>query len=289
VSKAKPQVESFFDPATFTFTHVVYDQVGGHAAIIDPVLDFDPSNGRTAHVQADRVVAFVRAQSLNVDWVLETHAHADHLSAAPYLASQLGGRVAVGERITQVQAIFKGVFHLEHEFVTDGSQFDHLFSDGELFRIGSLTASAWHVPGHTPADMAYAIGDAVFVGDTLFPPDVGTARCDFPGGDAQALYISIKRLLSLPEATRLFMCHDYPSTDRQPVAMTTVGEQRQRNIHVHDGITEGDFVSLRQARDKGLAAPRLLLPSVQVNIRAGHLPPPEANGQRYLKIPVNVI
>jgi glyoxylase-like metal-dependent hydrolase (beta-lactamase superfamily II) len=289
VSNANPQVESFFDPVTFTFTHVVYDQAGGHAAIIDPVLDFDPSNGRTAHVQADRVVAFVRSQSLQVDWVLETHAHADHLSAAPYLASQLGGRVAVGERITQVQAIFKGVFHLEPEFVTDGSQFDHLFSDGELFHIGSLTASAWHVPGHTPADMAYAIGDAVFVGDTLFPPDVGTARCDFPGGSAQALYVSIKRLLSLPEATRLFMCHDYPATDRQPLAMTTVADQRRHNIHVRDGMTEGDFVAMRQARDAALAAPRLLLPSVQVNIRAGHMPPPESNGQQYLKIPVNVI
>ncbi len=289
MSSVKPQVESFFDPSTSTFTHVVYEGDGGHAAIIDPVLDYEPTQGRTAPVQADRVIAFVRARKLTVDWVLETHAHADHLSAAPYLVAQLGGRVGIGERIQQVQQVFKGLFHLEPEFPTDGSQFDHLFKDGELFRIGSLTATAWHVPGHTPADMAYAIGDAVFVGDTLFPPDAGTARCDFPGGDAQALYQSARRLLSLPDQTRLYMCHDYPGTDRPVQAMTTVADQRQGNIHVRDGLTQGDFVAMRQARDAGLAAPRLLLPSVQVNIRAGQMPPPEANGQRYLKIPINVI
>jgi glyoxylase-like metal-dependent hydrolase (beta-lactamase superfamily II) len=284
-----PQVKSFFDPATSTFTHVVYDQVGGRCAIMDPVLDFDPSSGRTSRASADEVIAFVQAQGLTTDWILETHAHADHLSAGHYLASKLGGRVAIGAAIGQVQKVFKGMFHLESEFATDGSQFDHLFADGEQFQIGALSATAWHVPGHTPADMAYLIGDAVWVGDTLFPPDVGTARCDFPGGDAHQLYQSIRRLLRLPDQTRLFMCHDYPLTEREPVAVCTVADQRAHNIHVHDGVSEGDFVELRRARDAKLDVPRLILPSVQVNIRAGQLPPPEANGQRYLKIPIDVL
>lgn len=282
-------VQSFFDPATSTFTHVVYDQAGGRAAIIDPVLDFDSASGRTRHDAADAVIAFVRAKGLAVDWILETHAHADHLSSAPYLKAQLGGRIAIGEAIRRVQGVFKPIFNLEPGFATDGSQFDHLFADGEVFSIGALRAQAWHVPGHTPADLAYVIGDAVFVGDTLFPPDVGTARCDFPGGDAHTLYRSIQRLLALPADTRLFMCHDYPVTDRAPVAVCTVAEQREGNIHVHEGVDEAAFVAMRQARDATLAMPRLILPSIQVNVRAGHLPPPEADGRRYLKLPVDVL
>lgn len=282
-------VQSFFDPATSTFTHVVYDQAGGRAAIVDPVLDFDPASGRTRHDAADAVIAFVRAKGLTVDWILETHAHADHLSSAPYLKAQLGGRIAIGEAIRRVQGVFKPIFNLEPGFATDGSQFDHLFVDGEAFSIGALQAQAWHVPGHTPADLAYVIGDAVFVGDTLFPPDVGTARCDFPGGDAHTLYRSIQRLLALPADTRLFMCHDYPVTDRAPVAVCTVAEQREGNIHVHEGVDEAAFVAMRQARDATLAMPRLILPSIQVNVRAGHLPPPEADGRRYLKLPVDVL
>ena len=288
-STPRTLVQSFFDPATSTFTHVVYDQVGGRAAIVDPVLDFDPASGRTRHDSADEVIAFVRAQGLTVDWILETHAHADHLSSAPYLQAQLGGRIAIGEAIRRVQGVFKPIFNLEPGFATDGSQFDHLFADGEVFSIGALQAQAWHVPGHTPADLAYVIGDAVFVGDTIFPPDVGTARCDFPGGDAHALYRSVQRLLALPAETRLFMCHDYPATDRAPVAMCTVGEQREGNVHVHDGVAEDGFVAMRQARDATLGMPRLILPSIQVNVRAGHLPPPEADGRRYLKLPVDVL
>ena len=288
-STPRTLVQSFFDPATSTFTHVVYDQVGGRAAIVDPVLDFDPASGRTRRDSADEVIAFVRAQGLTVDWILETHAHADHLSSAPYLQAQLGGRIAIGEAIRRVQSVFKPIFNLEPGFATDGSQFDHLFADGEVFSIGALQAQAWHVPGHTPADLAYVIGDAVFVGDTIFPPDVGTARCDFPGGDAHALYRSIRRLLALPAETRLFMCHDYPATDRAPVAMCTVGEQREGNVHVHDGVAEDGFVAMRQARDATLGMPRLILPSIQINVRAGHLPPPEADGRRYLKLPVDVL
>jgi glyoxylase-like metal-dependent hydrolase (beta-lactamase superfamily II) len=285
----RPLVQSFFDVATSTFTHVVYDQVGGRAAIVDPVLDFDPASGRTRHDSADQVIAFVREQGLTVDWILETHAHADHLSSAPYLKAQVGGRIAIGEAIRRVQGVFKPIFNLEPGFATDGSQFDHLFADGEVFSIGALQAQAWHVPGHTPADLAYVIGDAVFVGDTIFPPDVGTARCDFPGGDAHALFRSIQRLLALPADTRLFMCHDYPVTDRAPLAVCTVGDQRRANIHVHEGVSEGGFVAMRQARDATLAMPRLILPSIQVNVRAGHLPPPEADGRRYLKLPVDVL
>lgn len=289
MSQPRPIVQSFFDQATSTFTHVVYDRAGGHAAIVDPVLDFDAASGRTRHDSADQVIAFVREQGLTVDWILETHAHADHLSSAPYLKEKLGGRIAIGEAIRRVQGVFKPIFNLEPGFATDGSQFDHLFAEGEVFHIGELQAQAWHVPGHTPADLAYVIGDAVFVGDTLFPPDVGTARCDFPGGDAHALYRSIQRLLALPADTRLFMCHDYPATERAPVAVSTVGEQRQGNIHVHEGVSEDGFVAMRQARDATLAMPRLILPSIQVNVRAGQLPPPEGDGRRYLKLPIDVL
>ena len=289
VNPHRPSVQSFFDVATSTFTHVVFDKVGGHAAIVDPVLDFDAASGRTRRDSADEVIAFVREQGLTVDWILETHAHADHLSSAPYLKAQLGGRIAIGEAIRRVQGVFKPIFNLEPGFATDGSQFDHLFADGEVFSIGALQAQAWHVPGHTPADLAYVVGDAVFVGDTIFPPDVGTARCDFPGGDAHALFRAIQRLLTLPDDTRLFMCHDYPATDRAPLAVCTVGDQRRGNIHVHDGVSEEGFVAMRQARDATLAMPRLILPSIQVNVRAGHLPPPEADGRRYLKLPVDVL
>ncbi|WP_298013749.1 MBL fold metallo-hydrolase [uncultured Aquabacterium sp.] len=284
-----PLVHSLFDPATSTYTHIVYDHEQGHAAIVDSVLDYDHKSGRTHHAHSDTVIAFVRQHGLTVDWILETHAHADHLSDAPYLKAALGGRIAIGQHIHRVQHVFKKLFHLEAGFATDGSQFDHLFADGETFSIGTLTAQAWHVPGHTPADMAFVVGDAVFVGDTLFMPDVGTARCDFPGGDAHQLYRSVQRLLDLPGDTRLYLCHDYPPEGRKPQAMTTVRAQREANIHVRDGIGEDDFVARRRARDATLEMPVLILPSVQVNIRAGHLPPPEADGRRYLKIPVDAL
>ncbi len=283
----RPQVDPFFDPQTWTVTYVVHSGAGTPAAIVDPVLDYDPKSGRTGTASAERVVAHVKQLGLQVQWILETHAHADHLSAAPWLRQQLGGRIGIGARITEVQKVFRGVFHLEPGFSVDGSQFDHLFADGETFRIGPLAVEVMQVPGHTPACAAYRIGDAVFVGDTLFMPDVGTARCDFPGGDARTLYASIRRLLALPEATRLFMCHDYPPPGREARFECTVADQRARNIHVHDGITEDQFVEMRTRRDATLDMPVLMLPSVQVNMRAGHLPPPESNGVRYLKIPLD--
>lgn len=283
------QVKAFFDPATWTVSYVVFDAPGGHCALVDSVLDYDPKSGRTRTDSADQLIAFVREQNLTVDWILETHAHADHLSAAPYLRKHLGGKIAIGGKITQVQNVFKGIFHLEPEFATNGSQFDHLFEDGDTFAIGTLQAQALSVPGHTPACMAYQVGDAVFVGDTLFMPDVGTARCDFPGGNAHTLYHSVRKLLSLPAETRLFMCHDYPPEGREAQWECTVADQRARNIHVHDGVSEAEFVAMRTKRDAGLAMPVLILPSVQVNIRAGELPPPEANGVSYLKIPLNAL
>ncbi len=283
------QVKAFFDPATWTVSYVVFDAPGGHCALVDSVLDYDPKSGRTRTDSADQLIAFVREQNLMVDWILETHAHADHLSAAPYLRKHLGGKIAIGGKITQVQNVFKGIFHLEPEFATNGSQFDHLFEDGDTFAIGTLQAQALSVPGHTPACMAYQVGDAVFVGDTLFMPDVGTARCDFPGGNAHTLYQSVRKLLSLPPETRLFMCHDYPPEGRAAQWECTVANQRARNIHVHDGVSEAEFVAMRTKRDAGLAMPVLILPSVQVNIRAGELPPPEANGVSYLKIPLNAL
>lgn len=283
------QVKAFFDPATWTVSYVVFDAPGGHCALVDSVLDYDPKSGRTRTDSADQLIAFVREQNLTVDWILETHAHADHLSAAPYLRKHLGGKIAIGGKITQVQNVFKGIFHLEPEFATNGSQFDHLFEDGDTFAIGTLQAQALSVPGHTPACMAYQVGDAVFVGDTLFMPDVGTARCDFPGGNAHTLYQSVRKLLSLPPETRLFMCHDYPPEGREAQWECTVADQRARNIHVHDGVSEAAFVAMRTKRDAGLAMPVLILPSVQVNIRAGELPPPEANGVSYLKIPLNAL
>ncbi len=284
-----PEVMGFFDPGTWTVTYVVHQGVGSDCVIIDSVLDYDAKSGRTTTASADQVVAYVRQNQLRVQWILETHAHADHLTAAPYLRQLLGGKIGIGRPITQVQKVFKGIFNLEKSFCEDGSQFDALFDDGETFSVGELTFQVMAVPGHTPACMAYRVGDAVFVGDTLFMPDVGTARCDFPGGSATTLYASIQKLLSLPGETRLFMCHDYPPDNRPVRFETTVAEQRQSNIHVHDGVSEDQFVRMRSERDAGLAMPTLLLPSIQVNIRAGELPPAEANGTAYLKIPLNAL
>jgi glyoxylase-like metal-dependent hydrolase (beta-lactamase superfamily II) len=284
-----PTVHGIFDPATWTVTYVVYDRPGGQAAVIDSVLDYDPKSGRTRTVSAQKVVDFVREQRLNVGWILETHAHADHLSAAPWLREQLGGKIAIGGNIRTVQGVFKRIFNLEESFDTNGGQFDHLFADGERFAIGALEGEVMSVPGHTPACVAYRIGDAVFVGDTLFMPDVGTARCDFPGGDAPTLYRSVRKLLSLPPQTRLFMCHDYPPNGRPVAFECTVADQRARNIHVNDSISEQQFVEMRTRRDATLDMPVLILPAVQINIRAGHMPPPEPNGVSYVKIPLNAL
>ena len=270
-------------------TYVVYEKPGSPCAIVDSVLDYDQKAARTSTRSADAVKAFVREQALEVVWILETHAHADHLSAAPYLKRELGGKIAIGESIRTVQGVFKKIFDLEPEFQLDGSQFDHLFRDGEQFRIGALEATAMYVPGHTPADMAYRIGDAVFIGDTLFLPDVGTARCDFPGGNARTLFRSIQRLLTLPADTRLFVCHDYPPDSRDPQWETTVGAQRLHNIHVGAGKTEDEFVAMREARDATLGMPTLILPAIQVNIRAGQFPDAAGNGTTYLKIPLNAL
>lgn len=291
VQQADPaavQVRSFFDEATFTVTHVLSDPATGKAAIIDSVLDFDPASGRTSTSSADAVIAYIRDKDLEVEWLLETHAHADHLSAAPYLQEQLGGKLAIGRHILTVQETFGKIFNEGTRFARDGSQFDHLFDEGDRFSVGSISAIALHVPGHTPADMAYVIGDAVFIGDTLFMPDYGSARADFPGGDAHVLYRSVRRLLSLPEASRLFLCHDYKAPGRDTYAWeTTVADQRSGNVHLHDGISEEDFVAMRKARDATLDMPRLILPSIQVNMRGGHFPEPEDNGVSYLKLPLN--
>lgn len=286
---AKITTQAFFDPETWTVTYVVSDNQSGHAAIIDPVLNYDFKSGRTSTTSADRVRAYLADKQLHVDWILETHAHADHLSGAHYLKEHVGGRIAIGENIRVVQSTFKAVFNLERSFLPDGSQFDHLFKEGETFRIGDIEATALLVPGHTPADMAYRVEDSVFVGDTLFMPDVGTSRADFPGGDVHALYRSIHKLLALPLETKMYVCHDYPPPSRTPQWQTTVGEQRANNIHVHDGVTEEAFVAMRTARDATLGMPALILPSIQVNVRAGNLPPPEDNGISYLKIPVNTL
>ena len=284
----KPDVMPLFDEATNTVSYVVVDPATQAAALVDSVLDFDPKSGRTATASADRMIALVRERGLTVEWILETHVHADHLSAAPYLKERVGGRIGIGEHIREVQKIFSALFNMEPGFVADGRQFDHLFADGERFRIGGLEAQAIHTPGHTPADMTYPIGDAAFVGDTLFQPDYGTARCDFPGGDAHALYRSIRRILTLPPETRLFTGHDYKAPGRDEYAWeSTVAEQRARNVHVRDGVGEDEFVALRTARDRTLDMPKLILPSVQVNVRAGRLPPAEENGKRYLKIPID--
>ena len=288
-SKAKPDIKAFFDPETWTFTYVVYAGSGSACVVIDSVLDYDPKSGRTTTKSADKVVDFISAEQLKLTWILETHAHADHLTAAPYLQSKLGGKIVIGNHITNVQNVFKGVFNLDARFATDGSQFDHLLQDGESLPFGELSLKALYVPGHTPACMAYEIGNSLFVGDTLFMPDVGTARCDFPGGDAKTLYQSIQKILAYPEETRLYMCHDYPPNDRPVEYCTTVGDEKRSNIHVHAGITEEQFVNMRTQRDSTLDMPNLILPSIQVNIRAGHFPEPEANGKSYLKIPLSAL
>jgi len=285
---ARPVVRTFFDEPTFTATHVVHDPATKAAAIVDSVMDFDEAAGRTSFEAADRIIDYVRTEGLTVEWLLETHAHADHLSAAPYLQEKLGGSLAIGENIRTVQEMFGKIFNEGTGFARDGSQFDRLFADGDRFSLGGIPAIALHVPGHTPSDMAYAIGDAAFIGDTLFMPDYGTARADFPGGDAHRLFDSIRRLLELPGETRLFLCHDYKAPNRDEFAWeTTVRAERTGNVHVHDGVDEEDFVAMRTARDATLDMPRLILPSVQVNMRGGHLPEPESNGTRYLKLPLN--
>ncbi len=285
----RPDVQAFFDEATFTVTYVVSDPATGRAAIIDSVLDYDAAAGRTSTESADAVVAYVRDSDFSVDWVLETHVHADHLSAAPYLQQKLGGKTAIGAAVTGVQGTFRGVFNLK-DLATDGRQFDHLFADGETFRIGDIEARVMATPGHTPACITYVIGDAAFVGDTLFMPDYGTARTDFPGGSATELYDSIGRILSLPAATRLFMCHDYKAPGRDEFAWeTSVAEQRAHNIHINDEVSREEFVRMREQRDAQLGMPKLILPSLQVNLRAGRLPEPEDNGVRYLKIPLDTV
>ncbi|MFO7747710.1 MAG: MBL fold metallo-hydrolase [Orrella sp.] len=280
----------FFDQDTSTFTYVVDNGPGTACAIIDSVLSYDPKSGRTHTEGADEIIAYVKDNALKTEWLLETHAHADHLSAAPYLRQNLGGKIAIGSAIKTVQGVFKKVFNLDPSFALDGSQFDHLFEPDETFFIGDIKAQAWHVPGHTPADMAYLVNDdTVFVGDTLFMPDVGSARCDFPGGNADTLYASTRRLLSLPPETKLMMCHDYPPDGRPVRSETTVAEELAKNIHLHDGVSKDEFVHMRTTRDATLAMPTLLLPSIQVNIRAGELPPAEDNGVHYLKIPINAV
>lgn len=284
----RPVVKTFFDEKTFTASHVVHDPQTLTAAVIDSVLDYDPASGRIKYDSAQEIVDYVRAEKLQVAWQLETHAHADHLSAAPWLQEQLGGKLGIGANIVQVQEVFGKIFNADTRFARDGSQFDHLFKDGEQFKLGNLNAIALHVPGHTPADMAFVIGDAAFIGDTLFMPDYGTARADFPGGDARMLYRSIRRLLTLPAETRLFLCHDYKAPNRNTYAWeTTVGAERAHNVHVHEGVSEDDFVNMRTSRDATLALPNLIMPSVQVNIRGGHMPEPEDNGTSYIKIPIN--
>jgi glyoxylase-like metal-dependent hydrolase (beta-lactamase superfamily II) len=285
----KPIVHGIFDPETWTVTYIVHQGRGTDCAVIDSVLDYDPKSGRTTTTSAAKVIEYVKTNQLQVQWILETHAHADHVSAAAYLKKHLGGKVAIGAHITQVQSVFKTIFNLDTTFKEDGSQFDQLLGRDEEFKVGALIGKVLFVPGHTPACVAYQFGDAVLVGDTMFMPDVGTARCDFPGGDARALYASIRKILSLPPETRLFMCHDYPPNFRAVAFETTVAEQREKNIHVHDAVTQEQFVDMRTQRDATLDMPVLILPAVQINIRAGEFPPKEANAISYLKIPLNAL
>ena len=284
----KPKIRAFFDEATNTVSYLVSDPATKHAAVIDPVLDYDFRTGEASSKSADAILEAASADGLKIEWVLETHAHADHLSGAPYFKLKTGAKVGIGEHIRKVQKIFRPVFNAT-DISGDGSEFDHLFTDGEQFSIGTLNAEVLHVPGHTPADIAYRFSDAVFVGDTLFMPDYGTARADFPGGSARDLYRSMRTLLALPPETRLFMCHDYKAPGRDHFAWeTTVGEQRANNVHIKDGVSEDDYVAMREARDAKLSAPVLLMPSIQVNIRAGKLPPVDSDGVHYLKIPVKL-
>lgn len=287
---SRPTVKAFFDNDTNTVSYVVTDPQTRRCAIVDSVLDYDPKAGRTLHDSASQIVAYVKQEALTVEWLLETHVHADHLSAAPWIQEQVGGKLAIGEHIRTVQDTFGKVFNAGTEFARDGRQFDHLFADGDTYQVGNIEARAIHTPGHTPACMSHVIGDAVFVGDTLFMPDYGTARCDFPGGDARTLYQSVQKLLALPDDTRMYLCHDYLPENRSEYQWeTTVGDQRRDNIHVHEGVSEEEFVSMREKRDATLDMPRLILPSVQINMRAGHLPPEEDNGVSYLKIPLNAL
>lgn len=288
--RLRPSIAGFFDEATNTVSYAVHDPATREAALIDSVLDYEAASGRTSHGSAERIIEYVASQDLQVTWHIETHAHADHISAAPYLQEKLGGKLAIGKDIVRVQEVFGKLFNAGTDFERDGSQFDHLFTDGETFTLGGIEVIALHVPGHTPADMAFIFGDAAFVGDTMFMPDFGTARADFPGGDAGQLFRSIRRLLMLPDETRLFLCHDYKAPGRDDYAWeTTVGQQRRENVHVKDGTSEKEFVAMRTARDKTLAMPNLIMPSVQVNIRGGRLPEPEDNGVSYIKIPVNAV
>lgn len=283
-----PQVQAFFDEPTFTASYVVSDAATGRAAIIDSVWNFDQPSGRTRFDGADQIIAYVEEQGLTVEWVLETHAHADHLSAAPYLQEKLGGKLAIGREIVTVQGVFGKIFNEGTQFARDGSQFDRLLDDGDLLHVGAIPLVALHVPGHTPADMAYVIGDALFTGDTMFMPDYGSARADFPGGDARQLYRSVRRLMQLPDQTRVFLCHDYKAPNRDEyVWETTILAERTGNVHLHDGVSEDEFVEMRTQRDATLSMPKLILPSLQVNMRGGHLPEPDDNGVSYLKLPVN--
>lgn len=281
------QIETFFDKETATFSYVLSDDATRSCAIIDPVLDYDMHAGKTSTVSAGHILSYVAHHGLNVEWILETHAHADHLSGAHYLRGKLGGRIGIGEHIRDVLRHWVPVFHTQHDTPLDGSQFDHLFADGEVFSVGSLAVKVMHTPGHTPACVSYLAGDAVFTGDTILMPHIGTARTDFPGGDAQTLYRSVRKILSLPDATRMFICHDYPPQGEQERSVITVAQQRAENCMVRDGINEAEYVAARQAKDKGKPVPKLLLPSVQVNLRAGELGAPEENGIRYIRIPLN--
>ena len=285
-----PIVTAFFDEPTNTISYVVADPETKACAVVDSLLDYDAASGRTATVSADRLIAFVKAQGLTVEWIIDTHVHADHLTAAPYVRDKLGGKTAIGEHVATVQRVFGEIFNEGQSFHTDGSQFDHLFKDGEAYTVGRLEARAIHTPGHTPACMSHLIGDALFVGDTIFMPDYGTARCDFPGGDAGTLYDSIQTLFALPDETRMFLCHDYKAPGRDTYEWeTTVGAEKRANIHVKTGISRDEFIAMRTARDKTLAMPHLILPSVQVNMRAGEMPPAEDNGVRYMKVPINAL
>ncbi len=286
----KPKVTGFFDEATNTISYVVADPATKECAIIDSLLDYDQASGRTKTVSADKLIAFVRENNLTCTWIIDTHVHADHLTAAPYIRNQIGGKTAIGDAIPEVQQVFAEIFNEDCTFHTDGSQFDHLFADGETYSVGNIKARAIHTPGHTPACMSHVIGDAVFVGDTIFMPDFGTARCDFPGGDAGILFDSIQKIFALPDETRMFLCHDYKAPGRDQYCWeTTVREQKRSNIHVKVGASRDDFIAMRTARDKTLSMPKLILPSVQINMRAGDMPPPEDNGVRYMKVPINTL
>lgn len=285
----KPEVTAFFDEPTNTISYVVKDPASNACAVVDSVMDIDYAAGRITYDGADKIIAFIKEKGLKLEWLIETHVHADHLSAAPYIQKHLGGKLGIGDKITVVQETFGKVFNEGTEFQRDGSQFDRLFRDNDTYNVGKMQCFAMHTPGHTPACMTHVIGDAAFVGDTLFMPDGGTARADFPGGDAHALYKSIKKVLSLPKETRLFMCHDYGPNGRDIRWETTVGDEREHNIHVRDGMTEEEFVAMRTARDRTLGMPKLIIPSLQVNMRAGDLPPPDKSGRRFLKVPVNTL